>query len=155
METSFFRLKRIEADNDRISTPKSPGKQHLTYSRYSELCLETLNINDGVEPDEQVYVSTNNSDSASIGKKRQRWCLIWQDQDERRRFGTTSPTSLIREFIKSVDVLDNCPGSLSCVSSSAGTWSTFFRIQPETTFGKVLTGFLKRDDSAKSYGTHS
>ncbi|ETI30286.1 hypothetical protein L917_05368 [Phytophthora nicotianae] len=47
MKQPFSGLKRIEADNDQISTPKSSGKQPLTYSRYSELCLETLNINDG------------------------------------------------------------------------------------------------------------
>ncbi|ETP25317.1 hypothetical protein F441_01788 [Phytophthora nicotianae CJ01A1] len=47
MKQLFFRLKRIEADNDQISTPKSSGKRPLTYSRYSELCLETLKINDG------------------------------------------------------------------------------------------------------------
>ncbi|ETK90741.1 hypothetical protein L915_05540 [Phytophthora nicotianae] len=47
MKQPFSGLKRIEADNDQISTPKSSGKQPLTYSRYSELCLETLNINGG------------------------------------------------------------------------------------------------------------
>ncbi|ETP28071.1 hypothetical protein F442_22643 [Phytophthora nicotianae P10297] len=47
MKQLFSGMKRIEANSDQISNPKTSGKQPLTYSLYQKLCKETLELGDG------------------------------------------------------------------------------------------------------------
>ncbi|ETP28309.1 hypothetical protein F442_22397 [Phytophthora nicotianae P10297] len=46
MQQLFSGMKRLEADSDQISNPKTSGKQSLTYSLFQKLCKETLELGD-------------------------------------------------------------------------------------------------------------
>ncbi|ETP40941.1 hypothetical protein F442_11803, partial [Phytophthora nicotianae P10297] len=165
METSFFRLKRIEADNDHITTSTSSGKQHLAYSRYSELCLETLNINDGGFSYLFLTSQWNLMNTSMSVPTLQNQHLLAKDDSVGVVFVKTKTNQEGSGPRRPRQLYANPLSPSTCwITALAVYLACHLRLEPgalfsgsnqKLRFGKVLTGFLKRDGSAKSYGTHS
>ncbi|KUG01951.1 hypothetical protein AM587_10001959 [Phytophthora nicotianae] len=165
MKQLFSGMKRMEADSDQISNPKTSGKQPLTYSLYQKLCKETLELGDGGFS--HLFLSSQWNlmcRSISVQTVQTQHFVAKDDgigvifvKTKTNQEGTgprdprhvyANPLSPSTCWVTALAIYLACHPRLQQGPLFPGS-------NQKLRFSKALGSLLKLDGSAKTYGTHS